>query len=203
MTDPEEFIASGILERYVLGEATAAETAEIRLMSGQYPEVEEEILAISLLFERLAIALAVEPDPVIRPFLLAAIDYSDRLKKGEVVTAAPVLSPASDLMDYWPWLSREDMVPPETFEGIFAKIISRTPELVTAVVWLQDMAPAETHNKEYERFLIVEGSCEITIGAVVYQLKAGDYMEIPLHKNHHVQVTSAIPCKVILQRVAA
>ena len=65
------------------------------------------------------------------------------------------------------------------------------------------MAPEEIHTNEFERFLIVEGSCDIQIGETVHQLQAGDFLSIPLFENHFVTVTSSIPCKVILQRVAA
>ena len=84
-----------------------------------------------------------------------------------------------------------------------AKIIGHTPEMITAIVWIKKMAPQEVHHNEIERFLIIEGSCDIFIEDEVYQLKAGDMLSIPLHKPHSLQVTSAIPCKVILQRIAA
>lgn len=88
-------------------------------------------------------------------------------------------------------------------DNIYAKIIGYTPEATTAIVWLKDYAPHEVHDNEYERFLIVEGTCDIIVEDQVNQLVPGDYFAIPLHKNHLVKVTSSIPCKVILQRVAA
>ena len=44
---------------------------------------------------------------------------------------------------------------------------------------------------------------EITIENEVHYLKTGDYLQIPLNVGHNLVVTSSIPCKVILQRVAA
>ena len=52
-------------------------------------------------------------------------------------------------------------------------------------------------------FLIVEGTCTILVENEVYQLVPGDYFAVPLHKSHILKVTSEIPCKVILQRIAA
>jgi mannose-6-phosphate isomerase-like protein (cupin superfamily) len=95
------------------------------------------------------------------------------------------------------------MVLPAENEGVFARIIGYTPEVITAIVWLKDYAPAEVHHNEYERFLIVEGSCDIFIGDEMHQLSPGDYLQIPLFADHRVVITSSIPCKVILQRVAA
>lgn len=203
MKNCKEFIRSGILELYVLGETTAVENAEVEEMASLYPEVKQEILEISITLEKFALENPVTPDPVIRPFLLATIDYSDRMRKGETFSSPPLLNADSKPEDYAQWISRADMVLADDFEDIFAKILSYTPELITAIVWIKEMAPQEVHDHEYEKFLILEGTCDIVIEESTHSLKPGDYLTIPLYKNHHVQVTSSVPCKVILQRVAA
>lgn len=199
----KEFIESGILELYVMDLTTADENKSVADMAALYPEVRQEINEISLAMERYALENTVEPDPIVKPFLMATIDYTDRLKNGEAASVAPLLSETSKADDYTAWLERADMVLPEDFEGVHAKIISYTPEALTAIVWLKHMAPQEVHDNEYEKFLVLEGTCDIVIGEDINSLKAGDYLCIPLHQNHHVLVTSAEPCKVILQRVAA
>ena len=133
---------------------------------------------------------------------MATIDYSERLKSGETITEPPVLHKGSAVDDYAVWLNRADMVPLDT-EDLYAKIISYTPAALTAIVWIKEYAPQEVHDHESERFLIVEGTCNIIVGDEINELVPGDYFAIPLHKNHLVKVTSAIPCKVILQRIAA
>ena len=92
---------------------------------------------------------------------------------------------------------------PESFEDFHIKIIGHTSEVTTAIIWIKHMAPQEVHKDELERFLILEGTCELTIEDEVYNLKAGDYLAIPLYKKHDLKITSAIPCKAILQRIAA
>ena len=87
-------------------------------------------------------------------------------------------------------------------KSIFLKIINYTPEVTTAVVWLLDQADNEVHEKEYERFLVAEGTCTVTAGTNLFHLQPNDYYEVPLHTPHTIQVTSSQPCKVILQRVA-
>lgn len=203
MKNCKEFIVSGILELYVLGETTAVENAEVEQMASLHPEVRQEILEISLAIEKFALENPVTPDPIIRPFLLATIDYSDRMKNGEAFSSPPLLNAASKPEDYAEWTSRPDMVLSDDLDDIFAKILSYTPELITAIVWIKEMAPQEVHDDEYEKFLILEGTCNIVIEDLTYSLKAGDYLTIPLYKKHHVLVTSTVPCKVILQRVAA
>ena len=198
----KEYIDSGILEQYVLGTASSDESREVEMMAAADPAIREEIETICETLEAIAMANAVEPNPVIKVFLMAAIDYSERIKNGEPVSAPPQLNENSKLSDYTDWLNRNDMVSPGT-EDIFAKIIGYTAEATTAIIWLKDYTPPEVHSNEYERFLIVEGTCNVTVGDEVNQLVPGDYFAIPLHKSHWVKVTSSMPCKIILQRIAA
>lgn len=203
MNELEEFLASGILELYVLRETSEKDDDEVEEMLRLYPEIiAGEIMEIGEIQERIALENPIEPDPIIRPFLLATIDYMTRLKNGEPFAVAPELSENSMIQEYNEFIERKDMVAPEDFEGIFAKIISAVPDkMITAIVWLREMAPQEVHDDEFERFLILEGTCEITIGNEVHALGRGNYLQIPLHRNHHVIVTSIIPCKILLQRV--
>lgn len=198
-----QFIESGILELYVMEMTSAEENITVARMLKESAAVRAELEEISIAMERFAQEHAIQPNPVIKPFLLATIDFTERLKKGEVISEAPLLTENAKPSDYEQWLNRPDMVLPYDFESIHAKIISYTPTLLTAIVWIREMAPQEVHDNEYEKFLILEGTCDITIDEQVHSLKAGDYLSIPLHKNHHVTVTSSEPCKVILQRLAA
>ena len=188
---------------YVLGKTTDAERAEVEAKALIYPEIRDEIDSISDALEEYAMLHAVEPDATVKPFLLATIDYTERLMQGEQPLIPPVLSEITRAADFEQWLSRKDMALPEDFEGIYAKIIGYTPEATTAIVWIKDMAPQEVHHDEHEKFFILEGSCHIIVEENIHALAPGDYFAIPLHKNHLVKVTSNIPCKVILQRIAA
>jgi mannose-6-phosphate isomerase-like protein (cupin superfamily) len=203
MSVVKDYIESGILEMYVLGDVCAEELHDVEQMALLHPEVAAEIEIIKSSLENYARLNAVEPDPIVKPFLLATIDYSERIKNGEEMSFPPMLTEKSVIADYAPWLNREDIVMPEKLQDIHAKIIGFTKEMTTAIVWIKEMAPQEMHDDEIEKFLIVEGTCDIIIEDEVHQLKAGDMLSIPLYKDHLVKVTSSIPCKVILQRVAA
>lgn len=204
MINCDEFIASGILELYVWGETTAQEDLEVKKMLALYPQViSREIREIGAVYEKLALANQLVPDPIIKPFLLARIDFMDRLMAGEPMSYPPELSESSEITDYNEWLLRDDMILPEASDEVYAKIIGFVPEMITAIVWIKEMAPQEVHDDQFERFLILEGTCDIVVGEKSYSLKKGDYFQIPLHHDHVVNVTSIIPCKVILQRVAA
>ena len=198
----KDYINSGILEQYVLGHTSPLETKEIEMMAAADAEIRQEIESIAFALENYALENGMAPNTVIKPFLLAMIDYTERIKNGEPVTEPPQLHEKSTIKDFEVWLNRADMVPNEGAD-LFAKIIGYSAQATTAIVWIKDYAPQEVHDHEYEKFLIVEGTCNIIVGEAVNALVAGDYFAIPLHKTHLVQVTSSIPCKVILQRIAA
>ncbi len=203
MKNIQSFIESGILESYVMGNSTIQETDLVEQMVTSFKEVRAELDLITEALEFYAMVNAVAPESIVRPFLMATIDFTERMKSGELPGFPPELHGQSKIADFSEWLNRADMVTPANFKDLHAKIIGFTPTAISAIVWIKDMAPQEVHDNEYEKFLIVEGTCNITVGVTVYSLAPGDYFAIPLHENHQVMVTSINPCKVILQRIAA
>lgn len=203
MKSIQQIIDAGWVESYLLDTMSDNERLEFEKCLTESSELQHALEETALLMETLAFEHALIPDPTIKPFLKAKIDYMERLEAGEPITFPPTLNAQSCISDYDAWLNRADMQLTMKLEDVFAKIIGFTPEQTTAIVWIKEMAPDETHTDEFERFLIVEGTCDIQIGEDVHSLVPGDYLQIPLHVNHFVKVTSEIPCKVILQRVAA
>jgi mannose-6-phosphate isomerase-like protein (cupin superfamily) len=201
--DIKKFLASGILEMYVLGQATELECAEVEKVVGQHPEIKAELTAIEIALEQYDLQHAITPHATVKPGIHSVIDYTERLEAGEPMTFPPILNENSKIEDFQEWISRPDMQPPAEFENIFGKIIGATTEATTLIIWIKKLAPEEVHNNEHERFLILEGTCTIRVGTANNYFKAGDYFQIPLHMDHEVIVTSDIPCKVIMQRVAA
>lgn len=200
--NPKEIRESGLLELYIFGVLEEHEFTLVNEALEKFPELQKDLLEIESSLLKYIETVSPTPHGAVQPLLLATVDYKERLRKGEQPVTAPLLNEDSRIEDYARWLNDPKMVAPESFDAMFAKIIASEPEKTTAIVWLRYGAPDETHTDEYEKFLIVEGSCEITIGTEVYIMKAGDYLTIPLFINHNVRVTSEIPCKVILQRVA-
>ncbi|MBC8033732.1 MAG: cupin domain-containing protein [Chitinophagaceae bacterium] len=183
--------------------AADEEIREVEERAATDPSVRAAINNFSISLEKNAIKNAIAPPAVVKPFLMATLDLMERLAKGETLGSPPKMHSNSKIADYEDWLNRPDMALTPYFEGVYAKIIGYTPKIITAIVWLREMAPDEVHHSEYKNFLIVEGTCSITIEEEVHNLVPGDYLAIPLYKNHFVTVTSEEVCKVILQRVAA
>ncbi len=198
-----EIRESGLLELHVYCSLEENERLIVEQALLLYPELKLELEDTELALLNHAQYHAIKPHGALKPMLLATLDYLERLKKGEVHTSPPMLHQHSVISDYAEWLERDDMKRPADMESIYARLIAHETDKVTAIVWLRFGAPDEVHTKEHEKFLIVEGTCIITIGGKVHMMKAGDFLSIPLHVNHHVTVTSPIPCKIILQRITA
>jgi mannose-6-phosphate isomerase-like protein (cupin superfamily) len=197
------YIESGILEMFVMGLTSEEESSEVEKMMALHPEVLNEVRAIERSLETYSRTLAVEPHATVKPLLLATIDYMQRLGGGEAPADPPILNADSKAEDYAQWISRDDFRNPDHVEDIHVKLIAHTPQATSAIVWIRHMAPDEVHHDEHEKFLILEGTCDIIVDGKANSLKAGDYFQIPLHSDHRVVVTSDVPCKVVLQRVAA
>jgi mannose-6-phosphate isomerase-like protein (cupin superfamily) len=197
----KELIESGVLELYVMGAANHVETQMVEKMASEYPEIQREIENISDVMEGYARAHAVKPRSTVKALLLATIDYMERMQEGEVPVSPPILSESSRIEDYEFWLNQTDMHLPESADNLYAKIIGYSPAATTAIVWVRTMSDPEIHQDEYERFLIVEGTCNIMAGGKNYQLKSGNFFEIPLNTEHVLTVTSEVPCKAVLQRI--
>ncbi len=196
-------IATGLLELYVIGDLPKSEMLRVEKAMEQDESVRLEILEIEKAMEAYALHNAVSVAPAVKPMLFAALNYQSRLENGEVPVLSPALNAQSKISDFSQWLEREDMQEPEAYDSMYGNIIDSNEEKTTLIVWLKDGAPDETHTDEIEKFLIVEGTCDIQIGDAVHSLKSGDYLSIPLHINHNVKVTSSFRCKIILERSAA
>ena len=203
MDNIKNYIESGILESYVLGFLNEQECLELQAFAKENDLIKEELNKIGESLELYAQNSSIKPDATIKAFLLATIDFTERLKQGEIPGTPPLLNESSSAEDYKTWTNLSSFTVPVDFDGLFAKIINADQAVTTAVVWIKEMAPQEIHKHEYEKFLILEGTCTIDIEGQKNDLCTGDYLSIPLCKNHFVKVTSNVPCKVILQRIAA
>ena len=72
----QEYIASGILESYALGEVTEAERTSVERALIQYPEVREELRKVEETLERIAFESALAPAPHVKEKLMARISLA-------------------------------------------------------------------------------------------------------------------------------
>ena len=199
----DQIISSGLLELYVIDDLSQSEKLLVEEAIEKNESIRHEIFEIESALEEYALKHAIPVSPTAKPMFFAGLDYTHRLQNGEIPISAPSLSPTSKASDYSQWLEREDLQAPEEYDSAFGKIINSDHEKTTMIIWLKDGAPDEVHTDEFEKFLIIEGSCNIKIADTVHSLQPGDYLAIPLFVNHSVEVTSTSPCKIILERAAA
>jgi mannose-6-phosphate isomerase-like protein (cupin superfamily) len=200
----KEYIESGILEMYLLGDVSESERLEVEKMKALHHEISDELMQIEIGLEKFGQMNKKEPHAAVKPMILATLDFVKRMENGETPSHPPLLTSTSKKEDYKEWLNRTDFGEPKEIEEIHGKIISMNAETgATLVVWIKHMAPEEVHHAEYEKFLILEGTCDIVVSGKIHSLIPGDFFQIPLYEDHEVIVTSENPCKVILQRTAA
>ena len=70
----EEYISSGILEAYVLGELSEKERVEVEKNLKLYPEIRKELSLVEETQEKLLMKMGVKPQPAVKESLFAKID---------------------------------------------------------------------------------------------------------------------------------
>ena len=182
----ENYIASGILEEFVLGRLDEDECTTILALAEQHPAIKDELVAIEQSMEVFARAYSVTPPPLLEQEIFAAIRNAE---------TPPLLSASSTVADYKYWLDKyED---PTDYEDMHMEVIGETPEAKMVIAWIKSGEPDHLHTDYTEVFLIAEGSCRATIDGVTSDYGVGDYVEFTIDKNHSYTVTSDSRMKVI------
>lgn len=74
----EDYISSGVLECYVLGQLTRTEAAKVEDMANRFPEVRKEIEQIEVSLENYATAYSKSPSASVKEKLMASISSFDQ-----------------------------------------------------------------------------------------------------------------------------
>jgi mannose-6-phosphate isomerase-like protein (cupin superfamily) len=196
--DITAYIASGIIEEYCLGLLDADTAAEVVAVSAQYPEIDRAIHDV-----RRELAPPVSPPPAaLKGNIMALIA---QLEEEKIIDPAnpPLLHRHSDAAAWQ--LALRDCTPQFEYEGNAYHIVTERPEQRLCVVWVNHQLLEDGHEPtEFrESFLILEGECECDFEGQVFQLRAGDYLDIPPHTRHIFRNISSEPLtavKVLVQR---
>jgi len=79
----KDYISSGILEQYLLGELTAIEEKEVEKMMSQYPEIRQEYFMLADTFERMSIRAGVDPPAELKNQIMEAASGEKRTPQSE------------------------------------------------------------------------------------------------------------------------
>ncbi len=85
--DSKEYIASGIIERYVLGSVSDQERREVECMSSIYSELKEELRSIQSTIESYIESIAVEPPAKLKGIILEAIKKVEQERSAQIESA--------------------------------------------------------------------------------------------------------------------
>ena len=89
-----EYIASGILESYVMGAVSDQERREVECLSSIYPDIRRELDQLSELLESYALLHSVDPPPSVKAKLLSQLDFEKPVQE-TIVRPMPVDIPSS------------------------------------------------------------------------------------------------------------
>lgn len=181
-----DYIASGILEEFVLGLLSREDRKKVLKLAEEHPEIKAEIKTIELTVEKYAFANSVDPPSSLEDKVFASIQASE---------IPPTLSANSKIAEYDYWLEKTQE--PEEYENLHMEVLSENSEATMVIAWIKDGEQNHLHTKYTEKFLIVEGSCIATIDGVTANYEIGDYVEFTIDKHHDYTVTSDSPMKVI------
>ena len=92
----QEYINSGIIEQYVLGDVSAQERQEVECMSHIYPEIQQELFSQQQVIERLAMAFQVEPPVDLRAKILGRLKEQNNSIETEAQIVEVIPDPIED-----------------------------------------------------------------------------------------------------------
>lgn len=187
--------------QYVLGLMTRQERTALEAQAANEPALRRELDEAQELMAAVVFQEQVMPPPALRKRICETVRNLEAERKAQ--GRPPLLHPQSLAADYAAWLDAPNTHYPADAGPLHVVELADREGEITALVWLADGSPEEVHVDVVEKFLILEGSCDITVGNEVHALQPGSYLSIPLHVPHSVRITSAQPCKILLQRIAA
>jgi anti-sigma-K factor RskA len=79
----QEYISTGILEAYVLGELTEAERAQVEKNVSMSPELKAEMLKVEETLEAFAMKAAIKPRPELKGMIMGKIPGGDKIVSTE------------------------------------------------------------------------------------------------------------------------
>ncbi|WP_025764788.1 anti-sigma factor [Dyadobacter tibetensis] len=74
----EAYIASGIIEEYVLGTVSVQEKQEVECMSHIYPEIKTELLRVEKAMEAYAMKYQMAPPPALKDAIFAQMEFDEK-----------------------------------------------------------------------------------------------------------------------------
>ncbi len=196
--DTEEYINSGILYDYCTDNLSPAERLEVEGMCTRYPEVKAELQQLQAALEKYAEGGAKTPAPGIKDNIWNALENINKERAGDL-NDLPLINKYSD---YHNWKKMVLPLMPQNMPAGMVRIpLRHTSSISQILVITRNDVQDETHEREKESFLVLEGECECRLGNELVHLTPGDFLEIPLYTSHTVKLLTPYVVAVV-QHVA-
>lgn len=194
--ESQRYLQGGTLEAYCLGLLTHEEEKEVLLMCSRFPEIKQELEAIELALEKMAMQTVITPPAHIKQSLLNRLGFKQPVPLN--LQHLPVIDAQSY---YGDWLSAlAHLIPKNPADIIVFQQLTQTPQLNQSLVYTRMNIPEETHDDLIESFFILEGSCKCMVDGQEYILNPGDFLEIPLYVNHDITLLTPHVVAILQQQ---
>jgi hypothetical protein len=195
----KEYIANGLVTDYCLGIMTDSEKAAFEQELNTSPELRAELNAIQEGLNKYLSAYSLTPPQGTKDKVLGTLENILREKQMDL-RKLPIINQYTNPKS---WLDAvKPLLPAEIPAGHFMHVLTETETTLQVLVMTATDVEDEIHDNVYESFIILEGECECRIGTEVIRVKAGGYVQIPLHQHHDLKIISDYVIG-IMQRIAA
>lgn len=195
----QAYIESGILEMYALDLLDPIEKEDVELMISFFPDLKKELDSIYHALEMYATSHSLQPRAHVKDKIKDTISNLQKEQEMDPLNL-PLINSYSD-HNIWLNLVKEIIPPAPEGDSPFIKVLHQSDKVLQMVVVSATDFEDEVHADEYESFLILKGRCKCTVGENVRFMDEGEFMAIPLHEHHTVEILTETVV-AILQRVA-
>ena len=196
----QEYIDNNIVSDYCLGLLKGEDKAAFEKALLLYPELQQEVKSIQEGLEKYVSVYSKAPSYTTKGKIMGTLENL-LLEKQMDLNKLPIINKFSD---HKAWMTAIAPLLPKALAGEpFMHVLTTTDSITQVLVMSATDIPDEVHEDVRESFIILEGECECYIGTdTVVRLKAGGYLEIPMHAHHDVKIISDYVVG-IMQRIAA
>ena len=195
----KDYIDSGMIEDYCLGLLTPDEMEDVAKQAKIHPEINERINEYQLALKQYAAELSPNSGKSQKKQLMEIIDNLEAETSIDLKNL-PLINKYSNSKKWLPLA--KSVLPSALEEPILMYELRDEKGINQFLIWTIVDAPYELHEDVYETLLLLEGECICRVGEDAYHLNTGDFLAIPLHKHHNLEVVKG-PVLLLVQRLEA
>lgn len=91
----------------------------------------------------------------------------------------------------------DELQPGEEYDNIYVKKMFSDSLCTSFIIWIKKEVKAHKHEHHSETIYVLEGKGTMTVGKDTFEIRKGDFFNIPMNTAHNLKVTSTEAVKVI------